>query len=395
MIFLEFFLFFSIFSFLILLLILTYFSFLQKNVFSYSLSRIIQGEVFKERDFETLSAFGKNNFSGKKLWLSYRLWEYKRDLRHLEKAYKDLENRENIIKSAAINYFGALKEEKTFEKILPFLKSENFLLRIHAINSLKEISLKNFNLFKKEFEKNPNLLLEVSLEILYGLEKENKRDLFFLLKKYFYNREEIMERWVPFLENFFDKNLYEEILYQLDIFPLSFQEGFINIFLKNMEVQNYISFFDLKFKTSPPKLRYIYIYGFAYYYSEKDFKQALEFLDLLQDNEKEIFLKKYFPQPEEFMDFLINLNSPVPENCFNIIIEKITLLKHPKTLKVMENLLSISKNKDPLIFKFFNLILDWKEEEIKKMLLWILTKIENPVYREKIYGFLKEKNFDI
>lgn len=390
----KFFLIFSLFSFLILISILFYYYFLKKNPFNYFLLNLKQGEILKEEEIKGLLPFIQESFSFEKRWLSYRVLEEVGDIKYKEKAIFDLENSESYIKSAAINYLKNVKDKEIFESILKYLKSEDFLLKFHSINTLRFISIENFDFFKKNFEEKPNLLLQVALELLPHLDKEKKKELFFIMKKHFYQREDVMDKVLPHLESLSEEDIFEEILYQLDIFPPSFQEGFINLFLKKREIKKYFQYFDFKFKTVPENLRYIYVYGFSQYYSDKDFRQALEFFLCLNDKEKEIFLKDYFPEPDQFIQFIISLKGEIPSPCLNITIEKLTLLKHPRTLEAMENLLDISKNKDSLLFKFFNLIKEWKEEEIKGLILWILTKMENPLYRDKVNNFIKEKKFD-
>lgn len=393
MILLNFFLLASLFSFLLSILVLLYLNFLRKNFFNYTLLRIKQGEILKGEEIKGLQTYIKDYFSGIKLWLSYRILEETGGDKYKERAISDLENQEDFLKSAATNYLKNFKDKETFEKLQSNLKKDEILLEFHTINSLVDISIREFNLFRENFEKKPVLLLKMAMELLPHLDEEKKKELFLSIKKHFYQKEEIMGKILPFLESFEDSSLYEEILYQLDIFPLSFQEGFIKMFLKRGGIQKYLNFFDFKFKTAPENQKYIYIHFFAEHYSEKNFREALEFFYTLREKEREVFLKDYFPEPEQFVQFIISLKGEISINCMDIIIEKLTLLKHPKTLEAMENLINISKNKDSSLFKFFNLISQWKEEEMKGLLLWILTKIENPFYREKINNFLREKRF--
>lgn len=395
MIIFKFFLISSFISFLILISVLFYYLLLREKKFSYFLLRFKQGEILKEEELEGLFPFIKDSFSCEKRWLSYRVLEGVGDTKYKEKAIEDLENSKNYIKSAAINYLKNNKNKEVFESILKFLKSEDILLKFHSINTLRFISLKDFDNFKKNFEEKPILLLQVALELLPHLDKERKIELFLIIKKYFYQREDVMDKILPHMESLSEEDTFEEILYQLDIFPPSFQENYINLFLKRRKLQKYFQYFDFKFNTAPENIRYIYVYGFSQYYSDKDFRQALEFFLCLNEKEKEIFLKDYFPEPDQFIQFIISLKGEIPAPCLNIITEKMTLLKHPKTLEAMENLLDISKNRDYLLFKFFNLIKEWKEEEIKGLILWILTKMENPLYRDKVNDFIKEKKFDL
>ncbi|MEJ5166205.1 MAG: hypothetical protein WHV67_04160 [Thermoanaerobaculia bacterium] len=384
----------SLFSFLILISVFLYYLFLREKKFSYFLSRFKQGEILRAEELEGLLPFIKDSFSSEKRWFSYRILETIGDTKYKERAIFDLENSENYIKSAAINYLKNVKKKEVFEIILKFLKSEDVLLKLHSINTLKFISMENYDFFKRNFEERPILFIEVALELFPHLDKEKRKELFFIIKKHFCQKEDVMEKILPYIEILSEEDTYEEILYQLDIFPPSFQEGFINLFLKRREIQKYFQYFDFKFKTVPGNLRYIYVSFFSQYYCDKDFRQALEFFLCLNEKEKEIFLKDYFPEPDQFIQFIISLKGGIPASCLNIIVEKLTLLKHPKTLETMENLLDISKNKDSLLFKFFNLIKEWKEDEIKGLILWILTKMENPLYRDRVNNFIKEKKFD-
>ncbi len=160
-----------------------------------------------------------------------------------------------------------------------------------------------------------------------------------------------------------------------------------------MDLKKYITYFEFKLKTAEEKIRYIYIYPFALCYSDLDFKKALEFTNVLNEKEREIFLENYFPDPENYINFLMELKN-IPSNSFNLIIERLSLLKSSKTIDVLENILNYCKEKDRILFRFSNLVIHWEKEEIKKILFWLLTKIENPAYREKIENIIREKKFD-
>jgi len=383
----------SILSFLFLAIVLTYYSILKKNNFGFALKRILQMEKLSDEEIKNLNRYIDDSSSEILRWFSYYVLEKSNDKKFLEKSFFDLNNKSSLIQSGAINYIGNFPELNNLNKLFPFLKNENLILKLHTINSIKNISLKNFENFKREFEARPNQLIDPALNLFYDLKKEEKKELFLIIKKFFNLKEDIILKTLDFFNDFADENLYEEILYQLDIFPISFQEKFVKLFSKNMDLKKYIPFFEFKLKTIPEKAKYIYIYPFALYFSDLDFKKAAEFANNLNEREMEEFLENYFTDPEKYLNFLIILKN-IPSNSFDLIIEKLSLLKSPKTIDVLENILNYCKEKDKILFRFSNLIIHWEKEDKKKILFWILTKIENPSYREKIENIIKEMKFD-
>lgn len=355
---------------------------------------MIQMEKLKEGEIKDL-VFFINESSLKKLWFSYFVLEESKSENFLNRAFSDLKKEVLFIQSAVINYLKIFGKKEFFEIIIPYLKSKDPILKLHAINSLKEISINNFDYFKEKFEKEPTKLIELALNLFEVLENNKKKELFFIIKKYFSKNENIMLKVASSISDFLTQKDKEELLYQLDLFPISFQEIFIKIFSEKMEVKDYIKYFNFKFNTSDEKTRFIYIYPFSLYYSEFDYKKTLDFIKNLSGEEMEIFFGSYFPDPENFVNLLLNLKKEISINTIEIILERLSILKEQKTIDVLENILENISQRDKLIFKFSNLIIHWKNEEIKPVLFWALTKIENPAYREKITNIIKEKRFDL
>lgn len=384
----------SFLSLILLLIFLVFDYFKKKDKFYWAFKNMIQMEKLKEGEIKDL-VFFINESSLKKLWFSYFVLEESKSENFLNRAFSDLKKEVLFIQSAVINYLKIFGKKEFFEIIIPYLKSKDPILKLHAINSLKEISINNFDYFKEKFEKEPTKLIELALNLFEVLENNKKKELFFIIKKYFSKNENIMLKVASSISDFLTQKDKEELLYQLDLFPISFQEIFIKIFSEKMEVKDYIKYFNFKFNTSDEKTRFIYIYPFSLYYSEFDYKKTLDFIKNLSGEEMEIFFGSYFPDPENFVNLLLNLKKEISINTIEIILERLSILKEQKTIDVLENILENISQRDKLIFKFSNLIIHWKNEEIKPVLFWALTKIENPAYREKITNIIKEKRFDL
>ncbi len=144
------------------------------------------------------------------------------DNRFLKKAIVDLNDKSLFIQSGAINYLGSFSELNNFNKLWPFLNNDNIILKLNAINSIKNISLKNFEDFKREFEAKPSQFINPALNLFYDLKKEEKKELFLLIKKKFNLDEDVALKTLFFLRillmKIFMKKHYINWIYSLYLF---------------------------------------------------------------------------------------------------------------------------------------------------------------------------------
>lgn len=385
----------SLLSFIILFIYLIFNSIYIRNKFNFYLQKTIQMDKIKKEEFNDFFLDKNRYIKGNKLWFLYLFLEIKGDNSFIKKASQDLKINLNFLQSACILYLSKFKAIEYIDLIYPFLKNENILLRYHSILSMSELFKDNFELFKERFDEKPSSLIDVGINLFEKIKKEEKKELFKMIRKHFSKNENVILKTVDYIEDFFEEIDYEDLLYQLDVFPLSFQEKFLKIFSKKMEVKNYIKYFNFKYDSLPKELRYVYVYPFANYYSDLDFNRSLEFINKLNDKEIEIFFKEYFPSPENYISLLKTLKKEFTLETYEIILEKISLLRYENAIDLLESIIEKTKQKDRILFKFSNLILDWKKDDIKKILFWILTKTENPAYRDKISNLIREMKFDI
>ncbi len=184
------------------------------------------------------------------------------------------------------------------------------------------------------------------------------------------------------------------MLFQLDAYPVGFQREFLKIYAKNFNLEKNISYLFFKLNTLPKEIRVHYMPIFSQYFSEKNYLETLNFIENLEDKELETFLIEYFPDPENFINFVLNLKRNLTSKGFEILLEKLSLIVHSKLNEAVMNLLEKSQEREGLILKISSLALDWKGRDIKPLLFWILTKTHNPIYRNKISNTIEEISHD-